>query len=102
MSAPAAHWYWDVIRERFESGWYLDDDGSVVLDSEVRSLAPIGAPLRQRIDDHGHLTMVCVRCRRPAWSVTRHCGEVHGDTDVEILPALPGKERPSWLPAEDV
>jgi hypothetical protein len=111
MSAPTAPWYWDVIRDRFKGGWFLDDDGSTLLDSESGSLDPIGydengaavyAPLRQRIHDRGHLTMVCVRCRRAVWSVTRHCVEVHGDTDVEILPTLPGKERPLWLPAEDV
>lgn len=96
----------ELVRDRFAPGWYLPDDGSVILDRDVNEpIEPVRydgdravyAPLRQRLIDVGIPTIMCPRCMQPSWSITRHAAEVHGDSDVEVLPILPNKTRPDWM-----
>lgn len=97
------------VAERFDFGWYLTDDGSVLFDSQIHEPfypityendIPIYTPLRKRLLDHGRPTRICARCGEPSWHLTRHAIERHGDRDVQFLPALPGNHRPDWFHPE--
>lgn len=76
---------YQLYAERFATGAWHDDH--IVLDWDVY----LGLP------DDAHVTVICPRCNEPAWHLTRHVVEKHGDTDVEVMPALPGKKRPDWF-----
>lgn len=102
-------WLW----EHFTVGWYLKDDGSAYLDSPQFGIdpalvglpldpvayngeTPVYAPLRQRLMDHGEMTIICPQCMEPSWAVTRHAAERHG-VDVEVFTGTALSKRPDWF-----
>ncbi|MGZ4617177.1 MAG: hypothetical protein ACXV3F_00305 [Frankiaceae bacterium] len=78
-----------LFSDRFCAGWYRESDGRV--ETELPS------PWSSELSDDSHVTIVCPRCGEPAWHITRHAVEKHGDADVEVLPVLPGKTPPEWF-----
>jgi hypothetical protein len=77
----------ELVKDRFEIG-FVYPDGRIVREADHSLYTP---------DEGEVVTILCPRCKEPAWAVTRHCVERHGDTDVEILPPHPSAERPEWF-----
>lgn len=96
------------MQERFDVGWYLTDVGEFIANGSAEHMGapldpvrwendkPVYSPLRQRLIDHGQMTIACRICGEPSWQITRHAAERHGDP-VEVMTPLPGHVRPDWF-----
>lgn len=95
------------VQDHYTPGWYFDDDGSIHAEGDPEILAlydpahyeekagRVRTP-KSRLTEHGIPIFLCRACGEPSWAVTRHAAERHG-ADIEVMPPLPGKQRPAGM-----